>query len=290
MIYDIRHITTYSYDAPVTSARCAVSLTPADGGGQRVLAHRVELTPDAATRAERSSFFGHRVVAARIDVPHRELRVEARSRVAVSREPPSAARRPWEHVRDEALTERGLGPASPVHYLGPSRLVPLLDAAASYAAASFRPCRDVLEAAHELATRIKAEFRFDPEATQVSTPVAEAFEARHGVCQDFAQVMLAGLRGLGLPASYVSGYIRTLPPPGQPRLEGADATHAWVRVWCGREAGWIGIDPTNGVLVAGDHITLAFGRDYADVSPIDGVILGAGSQRLRTAVDVVPAE
>jgi transglutaminase-like putative cysteine protease len=140
----------------------------------------------------------------------------------------------------------------------------------------------------ELNNRIHADFRYDPGATEVSTPVAQAFEARHGVCQDFSQIMIVGLRGLGLPASYVSGYLRTIPPPGQPRLEGADATHAWIAVWCGSALGWIGFDPTNAMLAGDDHLVLAVGRDYADVAPIDGVILASGGQTLKVEVDVIP--
>jgi transglutaminase-like putative cysteine protease len=146
----------------------------------------------------------------------------------------------------------------------------------------------VFEAACELMGRVRRDFRYDPEATEVSTPIREAFAQRHGVCQDFAHIMIAGLRGLGLPAAYVSGYLRTIPPPGQPRLEGADATHAWVMIWCGPETGWIGLDPTNDLIVGDDHIITATGRDYADVSPLDGVLVGPGSQKLDVKVDVIP--
>ena len=129
--------------------------------------------------------------------------------------------------------------------------------------------------------RIRTEFKYDPKATVISTPLKEVFEKRHGVCQDFAHVMIAGLRGLGLPAAYVSGYLRTIPPPGQPRLQGADATHAWVSVWCGAEIGWIGFDPTNDLLVGNDHIILAIGRDFSDVSPVDGIIVGSPQAEAR---------
>ena len=134
----------------------------------------------------------------------------------------------------------------------------------------------------------RQDFRYDPKATLVSTPLSEAFENRGGVCQDFAHIMIAGMRGLGLPASYVSGYIRTIPPEGQPRLEGADASHAWVRVWCGGAAGWLGLDPTNAIQVNDDHIEIAVGRDYSDVAPLDGIILISGKQRLKVSVDVKP--
>ena len=166
-------------------------------------------------------------------------------------------------------------------------VAPIVPAITAFARQSFPPGRPIVEAAAELMTRMRDEFTYDPEATTVSTPAAEAFEARHGVCQDFAHIMIAGLRGLGLPASYVSGYLRTVPPPGQPRLAGADATHAWVGLWCG-ERGWIGFDPTNAVFAEDDHIVLAIGRDYSDVAPIDGIILAPGVQTLKVEVDVIP--
>ena len=136
--------------------------------------------------------------------------------------------------------------------------------------------------------RMRDDFTYDAEATDVSTPIAAAFEGRHGVCQDFTHIMIAALRGLGLPAAYVSGYLRTIPPPGRPRLEGADATHAWVNLWCGPQDGWVGFDPTNAILARDDHITLAIGRDYADVAPVDCIILSAGAQTLDVDVDVIP--
>ena len=150
--------------------------------------------------------------------------------------------------------------------------------------------RGVLEAAIALAQRIQRDFAFDPTATLVDTPPREAFLKRGGVCQDFAQIMLSGLRAAGLPAAYVSGYIRTLPPPGQPRLVGADATHAWVLIWAGPDSGWVGVDPTNGIWMAGDHIVVAIGRDYADVAPIDGIVLGGAAQDMHVSVDVAPLE
>ena len=157
-------------------------------------------------------------------------------------------------------------------------------------ARALRPSGPIYEAAAELSKRIHADFAYDSEATEVSTTPAEAFAARRGVCQDFAHVMIAGLRGLGLPALYVSGYIRTFPPPGKPRLVGADASHAWVAVWCGPSFGWLGLDPTNAIPEGDDHIVLARGRDYADVPPVDGVILSYGGHELEVSVDVAPVE
>jgi transglutaminase-like putative cysteine protease len=159
-----------------------------------------------------------------------------------------------------------------------------------YARASFGAGRPVVEAAAELMRRVRTDFTYDPEATDAYTPPRVAFEKRHGVCQDFANVMICGLRGLGLPAAYVAGYLRTVPPPGRPRLEGADATHAWVRLWCGEDLGWIGFDPTNAIYAENDHITLTVGRDAADVAPIEGILLTSGDQTLKVEVDVVPLE
>src|SRR5205085_8279558 len=143
----------------------------------------------------------------------------------------------------------------------------------------------ILAGAVDLMHRIRTEFRYDPKATVISTPLDEVFAKRHGVCQDFAHVMIAGLRGLGLPAAYVSGYLRTIPPPGKPRLQGADATHAWVRVWLGSRLGWVGLDPTNAIPERNDHVVLAVGRDYSDVAPVDGILFGAGGQKISVRVD-----
>jgi len=289
VIYQIRHVTTYSYDAPVSVAACTLRLTPLDAAPQKLLKSELEITPRATRQAERVGADGMKTVVLSIETPHKELRIEARSRVEVERRLPQApgADASWEDVRDAAFRTTDGSLSSPVYYLFPSRLVPLPEALSAYARASFHQGRDVLEAAAELMARIKADFAYDRRATQVSTPLKEAFERRRGVCQDFAHVMIAGLRGLGLPAAYVSGYLRTRPAPGRRRLEGADATHAWVDLWCGPDVGWVGLDPTNAMLVENEHIVLGAGRDYADVSPIDGIIRGGGEQELKVAVDVV---
>lgn len=291
MIYDIRHVTAYSYDAPVASARCTLRLIPRDGDGQRLIASSIEISPAPVHRSEAATFFGARSVEAIIDTPHRELRIEARSRVEVTRAfaEPFAPGQSWEVIRDSALAEASLGAASPVQHLFASRAVPLVSEVTDYAAASFPPGRGVLAAANDLSARIKRDFVYDPRSTQVSTPLLQAFTRRRGVCQDFAHIMIAGLRGLGIPAAYVSGYIHTSPPPGRPKLQGADATHAWVSVWCGGGLGWVELDPTNAVAAADQHVVLCVGRDYADVSPVDGVLLGSGTQKLTVAVDVTAA-
>jgi transglutaminase-like putative cysteine protease len=292
VIYDIRHVTSYSYESPVSFARCQLRLEPRSGDGQKLVSHTVEIRPKPADRTVRHDFFGTHTESILIETPHRSLRIDSRSRVLVSRRAPArAAPSPgWERVRDVAFEATSLGPESPIGYVFASSLVPVLRPVTAYASQSFAPGCGILAGAVDLMHRIRTEFKYDPKATVISTPLTEVFEKRHGVCQDFAHVMIAGLRGLGLPAAYVSGYLRTVPPPGKPRLQGADATHAWVSLWCGTEFGWIGFDPTNDILVENDHIVLAVGRDFSDVSPVDGIIVGSRKQKLAVAVDVLLVE
>ena len=292
MIYDIRHVTTYSYESPVSFARCTLRLVPSNGCGQQLVSHSVDIKPRPADRAIRLDFFGTETESVLIETAHRSLRIDSRSRVVVSRQAPDRATDSpaWEQARDAAFASTGLGATAPIGYVFASPLVPLPSAVTAYAALSFPEAGGIFAGAVDLMHRIRTEFKYDPKATVISTPLKEVFEKRHGVCQDFAHVMIAGLRGLGLPAAYVSGYLRTYPPPGKPRLQGADATHAWVSVWCGEAMGWIGFDPTNDLVVASDHIILAVGRDFSDVSPVDGVIVGARKQKLNVAVDVLLVE
>jgi transglutaminase-like putative cysteine protease len=292
VIYDIRHVTTYAYESSVSFARCSLRLEPRTGDGQELVSHSVEIRPRPADRTSRRDFFGTLTENVVIETAHRHLRIDSRSRVSVSREAPgrTAPSPKWESVRDLAFEATSLGPSSPIGYVFASPLVPVLAPVTAFAAASFPPDIGVLVGAVDLMHRIRGGFKYDPKATVISTPLREVFEKRHGVCQDFAHVMIAGLRGLGLPAAYVSGYLRTIPPPGKPRLQGADATHAWVSLWCGREVGWIGFDPTNDLLVENDHIILGVGRDFSDVSPVDGIIVGSRKQKLNVAVDVIVVE
>lgn len=292
MIYDIRHVTVYEYGSTVTFAHCALRLLPADEPGQKVETTVLHIDPEPAQMVERACFFGNRVTAITIETAHRELCVEARTSIEIDRsEPPSPETTgPFEEIREAAFEIASLAKESPAHFLHPSRFVPRFEPAADYARQSFPKGRPILAGATELMLRMKADFKYDPKATLVSTPVSEAFEKRHGVCQDFVHIMIAGLRGLGLPAAYISGYIRTIPPPGKKRLEGADAMHAWVSIWCGPRIGWVGLDPTNAMMIGNDHIVLAKGRDYADISPVAGIILGSREQDVDVKVDVVPRE
>ncbi|EGP07930.1 putative cysteine protease [Bradyrhizobiaceae bacterium SG-6C] len=292
MIYDIRHVTTYSYESPVSFARCSLRLEPKTGDGQQLISHKVDIKPVPAERTVRTDFFGIKIESIVIDAAHRALRIDARSRVDVARTVPprDMASPPWEQVREAAFTSNSLSADFPVGYLFASPLIPIQPPITDYAGESFSAGNGIFVSAVGLMQRIKRDFVYDSRATEISTPLNEVFGKRRGVCQDFAHIMIAGLRGLGLPAAYVSGYLRTIPPPGRPRLQGADATHAWVSVWCGRELGWLGFDPTNDLVIGNDHVVLATGRDYTDVSPVDGVIVGSRKQKLAVAVDVIPVE
>jgi transglutaminase-like putative cysteine protease len=292
VIYDIRHVTTYNYETTVSFARCSLRLEPTSTSGQHLVSHIVEIKPVPAARNTRTDFFGTPTETVLIETPHRTLRIDSRSRVYVERFAPGRADASpaWEDVREASFAAVDLSAASPIGYVFASPLAPILDSVTAYAAISFPPGRGILQGAVDLMHRIRTEFKYDPKATVISTPLQEVLEKRHGVCQDFAHVMIAGMRGLGLPGAYVSGYLRTIPPPGKKRLQGADATHAWASVWCGKQLGWIGFDPTNDILVENDHIILTVGRDFSDVSPVDGVIVGARKQKLAVAVDVLLVE
>jgi transglutaminase-like putative cysteine protease len=290
MICDVRQETTYLYASSVAYARHVLRLTPIDRSGQRVHATALEIEPAPMARREGQDFFGNRMTWIELDQPHEALSVRVAARVAVERNAVLAADAtpPWEAIRDAAFASVDLSPLSPAHCLFASRQVSLDPEIRAYAAESFSAGRPVLDAAVDLMRRIKADFIYEIGATTASTTPPMSFALRRGVCQDFAHIMISGMRGLGLPAAYVSGYLRTAQAPNEERLEGAGAMHAWVLVWCGEAAGWRGLDPTNGIPAGNDHVVLAVGRDYADVAPIDGVIFASGGQRLTVAVSVTP--
>jgi transglutaminase-like putative cysteine protease len=288
--YDIRLRLSYDYDAPVGGGRHQVRVAPRTlPGQQRVVASSVDFAPRPADRSDFSDFFGNQVTAIAFRDPHDELDVRMSARISVRRpEPGIDLSPPPDALKAEILSVRSLAADAPHHFLAASRHAPLDEAITAFARDSWPDAASTAGLAEALCRRIHEEFVYDGDATTVSTKAVEAFEMRRGVCQDFSHVMIAGLRGVGVPAGYVSGFLRTIPPPGQPRLEGADAMHAWVRVWCGRDAGWREFDPTNGILAGNDHITVGYGRDYADVAPIVGVLKTTGGQAIRHAVDVVP--
>jgi transglutaminase-like putative cysteine protease len=290
MIFDVRQMTAYTYGSPVSYARHVLRLTPIDRPRQRVHVAALDILPAPIRRREGFDYFGNRLTWIELNQPHEKLAVHVMARVAVDhREGGGTLASPaWEFVRDEIFSIADIGPAAPGHFLFSSRQVSLDPDIRDYARASFTPGRPILEAAMELGRRIKADFVYEIGATDASTLPSMSFALRRGVCQDFAHIMISGLRGLGLPAAYVSGYLRTSYGPERPRLEGSDAMHAWVNVWCGTEIGWLGLDPTNAIAAGNDHIVLAIGRDYADVAPIDGVILASGGQHLDVSVSVTP--
>ena len=292
MIYDVRQTTTCSYASPVARARHVLRLTPVSRDGERVHVAALQIVPEPAHRREGQDFFGNRLTWIEIDQPHEVLTVKLSARVVVDAAAvPAALETPaWETVREEAFATSDIGPLSPAHFLFPSRIVSLDPEIRDYIRHSFPPGRAVLDAAIELIGRMKADMVYEIGATTVTTTPPMSFALRRGVCQDFAHIMISGLRGIGLPAAYVSGYLRTAPRTGTPRLQGADAMHAWVLLWCGPDTGWIGLDPTNAVLASEDHVTLAIGRDYTDVAPMDGVILGSGGQHIDVSVNVMPVE
>jgi len=289
VIYNIRHLTTYSYVSTVASATLALRVTPREEVGQRCIEHKLDVSPSPASVTSERDFYGNVVNVVTINTPHSELDIEAVARVEIAQR--AALPMPdleWEAVANAARSGRDLSAEAPAHFLFASPRIELSDGVTRYARESFHQNRAIIGACCELIQRIKRDFIYQPETTEIWTPLTQAFAQRRGVCQDFAHIMIAGLRGLGLSAAYVSGYIRTLPPPGKKRLKGADATHAWVSVWCGFENGWVGFDPTNAVETATDHIALAVGRDFSDVSPIYGVFVGSGANKLHVEVDVIP--
>ena len=290
MIYSICHITQYSYETGATSAKLALHLTPQTGYGQNCLSHNVFIDPNPQNVTTRLDFFGNVLTLATIEYPSATLRIEARSRLQVSRQKLKShiGSPAWADVAKAALLSRGIGPDAPAHFMFQSRLIRLHPEVTAYAAASFLVGQPIVEGVRDLARRIKQDFAYQSGSTTSETTLEQAFYQRRGVCQDFSHIMIAGLRGLGIPASYVSGYLRTLPPLGAPRIVGADASHAWVGVWCGTEIGWFDIDPTNACDVGNDHVVLARGRDFSDVSPIYGVFVGSGTHGLSVSVDVAP--
>jgi transglutaminase-like putative cysteine protease len=291
MIYDIRQTTTYEYASKVAYAHHVLHLMPINRPGQRVHAAALEISPVPVERREGFDFFGNHVTWIGLEEAHDHLSIKVAARVAVEAlAEPAPQTPPWEEVRADVMMTSDIGSHSPAHFLFPSRQVALDPEIAEYVRKSFAPARPVFEGAADLMRRIKTDFVYEIGATDVTTLPATAFKERRGVCQDFAHIMISGLRGIGLPAAYVSGYLRTVPKEGRARLEGADAMHAWVMVWCGKAAGWCGFDPTNAILVGDDHVTLAVGRDYSDIAPIAGVVFGSGDQQIKVAVDVIPVK
>lgn len=293
--YRVLHDTEYAYSQPVTLSQQRLHLPPRETAWQKVLAHGLEIDPAPTRRSASLDAFGNQVVRFDLEQPHDRLLVRAESRVEVWPRPPRypAASQPWDALVDDLRYRAGRAYRGrlleAVRFRFESTHVRVKSDFVDYARHSFAPGRPVLEGAIDLMERIHADFTFDPAATTVATPVTEVLARRRGVCQDFAHLMLSCLRSLGLPARYVSGYLLTQPPAGQPRLVGADASHAWVAVFV-PALGWVDLDPTNDCMVDTEHITVAWGADFADVTPQRGVILGGGAHEVTVRVTVTPEE
>ncbi len=289
MLYDIGLRIAYEYDSPANAGRHLLRLMPANlPGEQRVILGYLDIQPVAAERLDRVDYFGNATVEITFLSAHAKIEFNAQCRVERMAKGPRLNMSPMlERLAHEIAAYRALDPNAPHHFLGASPRVRTSAAMTAFARALIDPQMSTLEVVEAVSNGLHHAMQFDVDATTVDTSPEEAFSRRHGVCQDFSHIMIACLRGIGIPAGYVSGFLRTTPPPGKPRLEGADAMHAWVRAWCGVETGWVEIDPTNALLVGNDHIVIARGRDYADVAPVKGVLRTAGSQTTEQAVDVI---
>ena len=289
MTYRIIHRTSYEYTEPVSVSHHAARVKPRDTDGQTREAFTLTITPEPAVRKMRSDYFGNRVCFFSIQELHRSFELEAVSVVSVSPLTPAAPglSTAWEEVgglfRDPVSPEG----VEPYQFCFDSPMVRTSPLFADYARPSFDPGTPVLVGVRDLTRRIFTDFKYDPVATTVTTPVEEVWTKRRGVCQDFAHLAIACLRSIGMPARYVSGYLRTHPPKGQPRRVGADASHAWFEVFC-PGIGWVDFDPTNNLMPGEEHITVACGRDFSDVSPVSGIITGGGSHEVKVSVDVAP--
>jgi transglutaminase-like putative cysteine protease len=292
----ITHETRYRYSPAVQTAQHVAHLQPAHSPCQKVISHWMQVEPGAQVQHNIDAFFNHRAYWA-LTHPHDGLLVRAHSEIDTAPLAMSTASQSWESVR-EHFRYRG-GQAADVHsgFVFGSHHAPVHEAFLAYAQSSFTPGRPLMQAAQELTARMHRDFRYESESTDINTPALDALRAKRGVCQDFAHILLACLRSLGLPARYVSGYLLTQPPPGQPRLVGSDASHAWAAVYLPELAGhacqgWLDLDPTNnrtGLASPGeDYVRLAVGRDFADVSPLRGVLQGGGAHTLEVAVTVAP--
>ena len=293
MLLHVLHETAYDYVPRVRTAQHMAHLKPATTPTQRVLSHRLTIAPEPARCSEGVDVYGNTRNFFSLQSSHEALCVLADSLVETTARTAPATSLPWEEAAERMRYHRRTRYDPAAEFAFASPYVPRDAAFTSYAQPSFAPGRPLLEAAVGLMKRIHADFEYETTATDVNTPALQALELRKGVCQDLAHVMLGCLRSLGLPGRYVSGYLLTEPPPGQPRLVGSDASHAWVALYLPAPDGpgeWVELDPTNDRLAGEDYVTLAVGRDYSDVSPMRGVIHGGANHTLRVGVTVAPAE
>jgi transglutaminase-like putative cysteine protease len=299
MLLQVTHETRYEYAPPVETAQHLAHLKPLATDSQRLVSHRLAIEPPPAQRNEQADLYGNTRAFFALEATHDRLVVTAESVVETSvpvLSPAVARELPWESVRERFRFRKDAAFDAASEFVFPSPYVPRHDDFAAYARASFAPGRPAFDVAMDLTERMYEDFAYDADSTEINTPAVEALAQRKGVCQDFAHIMIACFRTMGLPARYVSGYLLTQPPPGQPRLVGADASHAWVSVYLpgeddgtgGSPGDWVDFDPTNGRQPGEDYVTLAIGRDYSDVSPMRGVLHGGARHTLRVGVTVQP--
>jgi len=290
--YHVVHETEYTYQTPVTLSQQFLHLSPLNFRYQLVESQHIAIQPEEQDSFEGRDYFGNSTRHIGITASHTELIVHSEFTVALARRPGLEQIKhssPWELLRDTILQSKIHATQQACGFLQASPHISCGTQLRDYAALSFTPGRPHLDAAMDLTQRIFDDFEFDDKATDISTPLDEVFIGRRGVCQDFAHLMIGCIRSLGLPARYVSGYILTHPPEGQPRMIGADASHAWVSVYC-PTLGWVDFDPTNHCLVQNEHVTLGIGRDFSDVTPMRGIVLGGGEQELQVKVTVTPLQ
>ena len=291
MIYRVTHRTTYRYVSPVSVGNHVACLKPRSYQQNQLIENTLRILPHPITLTERTDYFGNVLWFFTVQEAHKELIVESKSEVLREGDAAPDARpsRPWEESTLKLASDHNRKGLDAYQYQFESPRIRIRPEFAAYALESFTPGRIMRDALLDLTSRIHHDFRFDSRVTTVRTTTEEVFKKREGVCQDFAHVQIACLRSINLAARYVSGYLRTYPPPGKARLIGADASHAWVSAYC-CGAGWLDMDPTNDVAPTDGHVTVAWGRDYGDVSPLRGLILGGGAHKLQVEVDMEPIE
>ncbi len=287
MRYKVIHKTTYEYTEAAALSQNDLCLFPRETARQTCEMKNIEILPKPSIINSRNDFFGNHVHSFMVQQPHQQLQIIAESILNTSSEnhPDPGSTASWETVRNQIHEHRSSSELEACQFLFPSPFICLGQEFADYAMVSFKPGRPLLEAALELTARIFNEFEYKKNATVIGTPIEEVLKMKQGVCQDFAHLQIACLRSLGLAARYTSGYLETLPPPGKPKMTGGDASHAWLSVYL-PGSGWIDLDPTNNMVPGQQHITVAWGRDYSDVTPVKGMIWGGGSHRLLVSVDV----
>ncbi len=290
MLYDINLHIRYTYEAPVSGGRHMVRVLPLSiADRQRLVAGTLSVAPQPDERTDTMDFFANQATTILFRTLHDELDIHMQARVQVEAQALTADFSPGlEGLPEEIADNWALGAGSPHHFVGASPRLPEEPEITDYARRTISDGMTVCEIADTLCRQIHKDFTYDTKATTVDTTPRQAFRLKRGVCQDFSHIMIVALRSLGIPAAYVSGFLRTIPPPGKERLEGADAMHAWVRIWCGQTTGWIELDPTNNIPAGTDHIVVGYGRDYSEVAPVVGILKSYGRHKTVQAVDVIP--